>query len=664
MKCPGSADILVGESRASLLAFPKFDKSAGKMPVNRTQDACAPFMKLRMPEMPPANLLAALGSYNLLPAIIFLPTRRRCDEAASEAALSRRGANDDRRDARRDLMRSLVEQNPEIRNHRHWDMTLRSGIASHHAGHLPAWKLVVEKMMSAGLLDAIFATATVAAGVDFPARTVVITVADRRSSRGWESLTASELQQMTGRAGRRGKDKVGFVIAAPGPHQNPQRIAELLTAKPDDLESQFRATYTSLLNLLDAFKSFAQVRAIAERSFAYRNLLPRIHELERQRDENETQIRERLHRDGVDLPVDSVLGLERLASARTRLLEGAPQTRRELRQRWLNKVVQPGRVAAIGRSGRRLALVIARTPDGVTAMREDGRFSSFPLQRVGRVFAPIFSTRPEKSEAAFDEIHDRGDQLALPEPKLRDAQTGEEDSIAVINDAIDSLAPKDLAAAERERVVQLLWSLQSEAATADKANRQIDSLRSEIWEPFQRCARVLDHFGYLDFATEQVTERGKWLADLRVDRPLLIGEALQRDLFASLNQTQAAALVAALAADEDRDYGELELDDAVVSLLVKFEEISFEVSTEEWKRGIEAAPEINFSAAAAAAQWANGADWSELLRETRAEEGDLVRLLSRTGEALLQIAGLRGTHRQAASLAAETAEVILREPVR
>ena len=68
---------------------------------------------------------------------------------------------------------------------------------------------------------------------------------------------------------------MGFVIAAPGPHQNPQRIAELLSAPPDDLESQFRATYTSLLNLLDAFGSFAQVRAIAEKSFAFRNLLPR-----------------------------------------------------------------------------------------------------------------------------------------------------------------------------------------------------------------------------------------------------------------------------------------------------------------------------------------------------------------------------------------------------
>src|SRR5258708_10900533 len=208
--------------------------------------------------------------------------------------MSRRTAPDERRGARHEFMRSFVELHPEIRNHRHWDAIVGGGIASHHAGHMPDWKLVIEKMMSAGLLDAIFATATVAAGVDFPARTVVVTVADRRSANGWQSLTASEVQQMTGRGGRRGKDRAGFVVPAPGPHQNPQRIAELLSAPPDNLESQFRATYTSLLNLLDAFGNFAQVRAIAEKSYAYRNLLPRIHELERTRGENEQRIREAL----------------------------------------------------------------------------------------------------------------------------------------------------------------------------------------------------------------------------------------------------------------------------------------------------------------------------------------------------------------------------------
>jgi ATP-dependent RNA helicase HelY len=621
-------------------------------------------MKLRMPEMPPATLLTALGSSKLLPAIVFLPTRRRCDEAASEAALSRRAQADQRRETRRDFMRGFVEQHPEIRKHRHWDTIIRGGIASHHAGHMPAWKLVIEKMMSAGLLDAIFATATVAAGVDFPARTVVVTCADRRSASGWQSLTASELQQMTGRAGRRGKDRVGFIVAAPGPHQNPQRIAELLSAPPDPLESQFRATYTTLLNLLDAFGNFAQVRDIAEQSFAHRELLPSLHELERMRDENDQRIRKELARAPGGLSISAVRALERLASTRARLTESAPRTRAQLMLSWLDKVVQPGRVAGIGRSGKRLVLVTARHRDGVTGVREDGRTASFSLERIGRVFAPVFSLREDKIDDAFAEIHARGNKLALPEPRLRDARNDQEDAAKLISDLIDSLAPAHLSEIERATWVETLWSLQAEAQAIERAERQIESLRREVWEPFENCARVLDHFGYLDFARERVTERGRWLADLRVDRPLLVGEALQRGLFASLDAARAAGLVAALAADEDRDYGELELDDAIVSLLAQFEEIAFDVSTEEWKQGIEAAPEMNFSAAAAAAHWAGGADWLALVRETRAEEGDLVRLLSRTGEALLQIAGLRQTHTDAANTASAAAEIVLREPVR
>src|SRR5262245_44690533 len=343
-------------------------------------------MKVSMPEMPPATLLLALGSYNLLPAIVFMPTRRRCDKAASEAAFARREAADTRRDARREFMRGFVEQHPEVRGHRHWDTIIRGGVASHHAGHMPAWKLVIENLMSAGLLDAIFATATVAAGVDFPARTVVLTGADARTSSGWRLLSASELQQMTGRAGRRGKDKVGFVVAAPGLHQNPQRIAELLRASPDPLVSQFRATYTTLLNLLDAYGGFAQVREIAQRSFAHRDVAGRIVALEAQASESESVMQEKLQSLGCKIPTTAALGLERLASARARLQESKPQTRAEVLHRWLADVVKPGRVVGIGRSGRRLVMITEKHDGGVRGVREDGRYASLPLERIGRVY--------------------------------------------------------------------------------------------------------------------------------------------------------------------------------------------------------------------------------------------------------------------------------------
>jgi superfamily II RNA helicase len=175
---------------------------------------------------------------------------------------------------------------------------------------------------------------------------------------------------------------------------------------------------------------------------------------------------------------------------------------------------------------------------------------------------------------------------------------------------------------------------------------------------------VLATFGYLDIEAERVTERGRWLADLHVDRPLLVGEAVRHGLFASLDVPRVAGLMAALAADAERDYGELEMDDQLVTALGEFEGVAYTVATEEWKQGVEPAPEMNFSAAATAAHWAGGAEWDELVKETRAEEGDLVRMLSRTGESLLQIASLNKAQPAAARIASNAADALLREPVR
>lgn len=613
--------------------------------------------------MPPAILLTSLGAYNLLPAIVFLPTRRRCDQAASEAAFMRRDPNNERRDARRDFMRSFSEQYPEVRAHRHWDTILRGAVASHHAGHLPAWKLAIEKLMSAGLLDAIFATATVAAGVDFPARTVVITGVDARTGSGWRQLSASELQQMTGRAGRRGRDNIGFIVAAPGLHQDPERIVSLLRAQPDPLVSQFRATYTTLLNLLDAFGSFAHVREIAEKSFAHRETASRIAALDSEIARSQARIKEKLAADGNVVSLQLALGFERLASARTRLQELKPQTRAELLRQWLEETVRPGRIVGIGRSGRRLVMITERREGNAFGIREDGRAASLPLERIGRVYAPVYRLGEPSIEAAFEEIRQRGRELVMPEPRLR-SYTEEGDAINLVDDLIDSLAPAELSGPERSRLTELLWATLDDAAAIQGATRRIDQLQTEVWLPFELRARVLAALGYLEFEAERVTERGRWLADLHLDRPLVVGEALEKGLFGRLDVARMAGVVAALTADEDRDYGELELDDALVESLSNFEEIGFQVANEEWKHGLEPAPELNFSAAATAAHWVRGKDWSTLVHETRAEEGDLFRVLSRTGEALLQVAGLRKSHPRAARIAAAAAEVVLREPVR
>lgn len=632
-------------------------------------------MNPRPPEIPPHKLISALRGYDLLPAIIFLPTRRKCDEAASEVAGDRSQKTDPEKQKRREeIFLEFSADNPEIVRHKHQKILVNSGVASHHAGHIPAWKLLVEKMMSAGLLNAIFATSTVAAGVDFPARTVVISNADTRGNDGWRAIRASELQQMTGRAGRRGKDNVGFVVLVPGQFQNPKKIAELLRTSPDPLESRFRATYTSLLNLLDAFGNFEQVRDIAQKSFAYQKTARKIDELKRSRDERRKRLAERLEGNEFGVTESDVRGFERLVSARNRLEERIPTTRAELRQNWLRENVQSGRIVTQGRSGKRFFLVFNVFGDKVSAMRDDGEGTTFALDRVNRVYDTVYNTRAKNIEQAFFDTFE-GKNKPLDEPKLSFKKHASDDAAALLGKLIADLpgspvhaggsdAGNPQSAIRNPKSEPLLWESYEDAEHIVRYDRDIEFLYSDIWLPFERRARVLDHFGYLDFNDETVTESGKWLADVRVDRPLLVGEALRRGIFDELTPPIAAGLMASLAADSDRNYGELYLSDDLLDVISRLEEIILEVSNKEWNSGIEPTEEINLSAAAAAERWAGGMTWDQLASKTGAEEGDLFRLLARTGEALLQIANLRESHSKAAAVARSTAEVLLREPVR
>jgi ATP-dependent RNA helicase HelY len=623
------------------------------------------FLRFRLPEIPPPQLVGALRSYNLLPAIVFLTTRRRCDEAASEVALfAKRAANDERQEQRRQFVRDFITEFPEIKFHKHRNLIIRGGVASHHAGHLPAWKLLVEKLMSAGLLDAIFATSTVAAGVDFPARTVVISQADTRSSDGWRPLQASELQQMTGRAGRRGRDNVGFIVLAPGTYQNPARIAQLLKSKPDDLISQFRATYSSLLNLLDAYGNFAQVRQIAERSFAFRETARKIARLERKKAEREKFILQKIGESGFKIGLNEARAMERLASARMRLQENLPEARHEIRHRWLLENVQAGRIVTHGRGAKRFFLVLQKHGEKIVAMRDDGQGATFQLNRVHKIYAKKYPLEEKSLEQSFFDIQEgRNPAIAEPTPPTKD--DFETDAADLINQLMESLPPAGLSKAQRVGCMQTLWEFFDDADFLEKCDRDIESLRGEIWQPFEQKARVLDFFGYLDFATQKVTDAGKWLADVRVDRPLLFGEALKNGFFTRYDLPLVVALVAALAADGDRNYGELALEDDILEMLGEFEKLAFDIAAQEFRFGVEPQPEMNFSAAATAALWADeDIAWEDFVRETAASEGDLVRLLSRTGEALRQIAGLKKNNPAAAEIAARAAEIVLREPIR
>jgi superfamily II RNA helicase len=217
--------------------------------------------------LPPfGDILKVLRKYHLLPAIFFLKSRADCDRAI-QMCLENQIQDPDRADRISRRVHQLVAGHAHIRRHRQRWIVEQMGVGSHHSGQLPAWKLVLEILMSEGLLDAIFATSTVAAGVDFPARTVAFLNSDRFNGREFLPLEATELQQMTGRAGRRGKDKVGFALVVPGKHMDIRQVAQLFRAPPDAVHSQIRINFSMALNLLLSH-SPQEIKALLHQSLA------------------------------------------------------------------------------------------------------------------------------------------------------------------------------------------------------------------------------------------------------------------------------------------------------------------------------------------------------------------------------------------------------------
>jgi superfamily II RNA helicase len=144
---------------------------------------------------------------------------------------------------------------------------LMRGIASHHAGLLPAWKELVERLFEMGLVKIVFATATLAAGINMPARTTVVSALSKRTDGGHSMLSPSEFLQISGRAGRRGKDKVGHVVTLQTPFEGAKEAAFLATSTAEPLRSWFTPSYGMVLNLLQKY-SLSEVKVLLERSFA------------------------------------------------------------------------------------------------------------------------------------------------------------------------------------------------------------------------------------------------------------------------------------------------------------------------------------------------------------------------------------------------------------
>ena len=218
------------------------------------------------------EIVDLLAQREFLPAIVFIFSRHQCDEAARSclAAGVRLTTGDERARIRAIVearLEGLHEDDLEVLGYEQFLAQLEAGIAAHHAGMVPAFKEAVEACFVEGLTKVVFATETLAVGINMPARTVVIEKLTKFTGDHHEALTAGEYTQLTGRAGRRGIDAIGQAVVLWSPYVPFEQVAALAASRTFHLRSAFRPTYNMAANLVGTYSN-EQAHHLLNLSFA------------------------------------------------------------------------------------------------------------------------------------------------------------------------------------------------------------------------------------------------------------------------------------------------------------------------------------------------------------------------------------------------------------
>ena len=609
------------------------------------------------PSIHPVDLIEALRQKHLTPAIVFLTSRRACDEAMESFDHTRSFLPPVRQEAIGNVLSQVIDQYPSIAEHPLIPTVQRIGVAAHHAGHLPSWKIAVEELMRHGCLDAVFATTTLAAGVDFPARTVVITQSSIRKARDFTDLTIGEVQQVAGRAGRRGKDLVGFAIVTPSPYIDLGVITKGLTGQPEAINSQFVISYPMVLNLLKAHP-LDQMQAILAKSFAQFQLNQRAEVLERKLDE----IHRQLEPYGPRVCTDWISQWQLFDHVRRQRTHRTPMRRHEppeVAARF--HFLTTGRVAGLSKS-RGVVLRQYRSKGQkspmVTLLRPGGAITECPAAIVTEVFdhvldcveAPVYPwCTPDSIEQLLRELEELPPRLpVLPilvpkEELIPDAIVQTLGDFSCPTCPSRSACQKDHAHASKLRQEQ------------QRHTKAIQALRTSLWHRFQEKIDALQRFGYLS-PTVQLTETGEWARLIRIDHSLLITELVRAEAFSGASPALLAAVMSSIAHDDARPGAFPRISPGLASLLAQVRKLAESLSP------FEDPPLLRADIAAITEQWIGDPTltWIGLCKKTTMAEGDIYRLLARTLEFLSQLHGLRHTHPSLAESASQAIATLRR----
>lgn len=617
-------------------------------------------VKAEAPSM--IQVLIELQERDMLPAIYFIFSRRGCDKAVTEVS-DMWLVNQEEAQQLRWQIDEFLTRNPEAGRSGHIGPLYR-GIAAHHAGILPAWKVLVEELFQQGLIKVVFATETLAAGINMPARTTVISTLSKRTDTGHRLLNASEFLQMAGRAGRRGMDERGHVVTLQTPFEGAKEAAYLGTSQADPLVSQFTPSYGMVLNLLQTH-TLEEAKELIERSFgqylANLHLRPQheyITELQTQLAQLQAQI---AAIDERELAVYEKLR-QRLRVER-QLLKTLQEQAQEARQKEL------GMMLDFAVSGTLLSLKSKNftMPAPITAVlvgKMLGSSQTCYLVCLGRDNRWYVATASDIVDL-FAELPriDLPAELLPPEIPLKRGQSllGNEETAAItqqIPEPSEAVFMAPEVVEQLRRVTALAEQLETHplhqsgnGANIFKRRTQVAELEAEIqqiqaqveqqsqrhWEEFLNLITILQYFECLDNLVP--TRLGQIAAAIRGENELWLGLALDRGELDNLDPHHLAAAIAALVTETPRPDSmvRFELSEEVAEALSKLRGIRRKIFQLQRRYDVALPIWLEFELIALVEKWALGMEWIELCENTSLDEGDVVRILRRTLDLLSQI---------------------------
>ena len=603
------------------------------------------------------DVVSRLEQQGLLPAIVFIFSRAACDAAvqqlmAGNVRLTGAEEQEEIRTFVERAARSLPPEDLEALGYHDFVEALVRGVAAHHAGLLPAFKSVVENLFARGLVKVVFATETLALGINMPARTVVPEKLSKWNGETHADLTPGEYTQLTGRAGRRGLDVEGHAVVLWQPGIDPSAVAGLASTRTYPLRSSFRPSYNMAVNLVNQFGR-GRSRELLEQSFA-----------QFQADRSVVGLARELHKaeealDGYREAATCHLGdfMEYAAirreisavekeAARARRLDRRAEAVASLQR------LTPGDVIEVP-SGKFAGWAVVVDPG--LGNPDEPRPYVLTLGREARRLAPMDFPVPVETRTRLKvpknfnvrNPQSRKDLALALGARVRGLPRGASAGrkAGARNDATEARL-SELRHQLRQHPCHGCDEREDHARWADRwyklnrdgevLRRRVENRTNTVARTFDRVCSVLTALGYLD--GDDVTERGRHLMRIHTEMDLVASECLRDGIWNELDPSELAGALSALVFETRR------LDDqssprqasaAVVRALKDTAQVWRQLDGLERDNRLDflRAPDPGF--AWAAWRWAEGDELDDVLQETGLSAGDFVRVMKQ----LLDLAG-------------------------